>query len=90
MTARPLSPLLLLVLVVFAVAGCEEVFQDFFAYHPTGSSTSASASASAGDAGVCMPGATVSCYEGPAGTEGVGLCKAGSKTCAADEASFEP
>jgi hypothetical protein len=32
----------------------------------------------------------VACYDGPAGTEGVGSCKAGSKTCAFDGASFGP
>jgi hypothetical protein len=81
MTARPLSPLLL-ALVIFAVAGCEEVYQDFFAYQPTGSSTST------GSAGACVPGEIAACYEGPAGTEGIGLCKPGSKTCATDGASF--
>lgn len=30
---------------------------------------------------VCAPGSTAACYEGPAGTEGVGLCRAGTKTC---------
>lgn len=29
----------------------------------------------------CDPGATVFCYSGPAGTAGVGLCKAGTQTC---------
>jgi hypothetical protein len=39
-----------------------------------------------GAPGVCKPGAQKSCYEGPDGTEGVGLCKAGTKTCNADGA----
>ncbi len=30
---------------------------------------------------VCTPGSTNSCYPGPAGTEGVGECKAGTETC---------
>ncbi len=30
---------------------------------------------------VCAPNAVVSCYSGPAGTAGVGICKAGSQTC---------
>ena len=30
---------------------------------------------------VCPPNATVSCYSGPAGTAGVGICKAGSQVC---------
>lgn len=29
----------------------------------------------------CVPGAMMSCYTGPPGTEGVGECKAGLKTC---------
>lgn len=31
----------------------------------------------------CRVGETKSCYSGPAGTEGVGLCKAGKQTCIA-------
>jgi hypothetical protein len=30
---------------------------------------------------VCVPGATQPCYDGPNGTLGVGLCKAGLQTC---------
>jgi len=30
---------------------------------------------------VCTPGATQPCYEGPTGTEGVGKCVGGTKTC---------
>ncbi len=41
-----------------------------------------------GGAGGCAPGATASCYDGPPGTEGVGTCKGGLKTCAADGASW--
>jgi hypothetical protein len=33
---------------------------------------------------VCLPNAPGSCYSGPAGTQGVGLCKAGTHTCSAD------
>lgn len=41
--------------------------------------------AGSGGAGcVCVPGAQVACYEGPAGTQGVGVCKAGARTCDAD------
>lgn len=31
--------------------------------------------------GTCEPGATESCYSGPVGSEGVGLCRAGTRTC---------
>ncbi|APR77107.1 Hypothetical protein A7982_02454 [Minicystis rosea] len=37
---------------------------------------------------VCTPGEESGCYEGPAGTENIGLCKGGKKTCAADGKSF--
>jgi hypothetical protein len=83
-TPRPLH--FVLVLVAFAFVGCE-VYQDFYTDHDAGSSTGTSG---AGGAEVCAPGAIVACYEGPPGTEGVGLCKPGSKTCAADGASFGP
>ena len=34
-----------------------------------------------GGEGGCTPGEKATCYTGPAGTLGVGLCKAGTKTC---------
>jgi hypothetical protein len=36
-------------------------------------------------AGPCQPGITGACYYGPSGTEGVGRCQAGTRTCLADE-----
>jgi len=30
---------------------------------------------------ICTPGAVESCYSGPEGTEGVGICKPGTRTC---------
>lgn len=38
--------------------------------------------------GVCQPAATEACYAGPPGTEGVGVCRAGSLTCAEDGSGF--
>lgn len=38
----------------------------------------------ANDGCPCRPGTTQSCYSGPAGTEGVGLCAAGTQTCDPD------
>lgn len=38
----------------------------------------------------CVPGSTKSCYSGPAGTEGVGACKAGTQTCLAGGMSYGP
>lgn len=43
----------------------------------------------AGGAGVCEPGAVEPCYTGPEGTEGVGLCRAGTMTCRADGSGYE-
>jgi hypothetical protein len=37
---------------------------------------------------VCTPGAVEACYSGPAGTSGVGLCAAGSRTCNATGTAF--
>jgi hypothetical protein len=39
---------------------------------------------------ICTPNTTESCYTGPAGTSGVGPCKAGTKTCASDGKSWGP
>lgn len=37
----------------------------------------------------CEPLATRSCYSGPEGTEGVGLCEAGTQACKADGSGWE-
>ncbi len=39
---------------------------------------------------VCSPGSDEPCYSGPTGTEGVGLCKAGTRTCNADGTALGP
>jgi hypothetical protein len=36
----------------------------------------------------CVPNSTVSCYSGPAGTQGVGLCAAGTQTCNAQGTGY--
>lgn len=38
---------------------------------------------------ICTPGAIESCYTGPEGTEGVGICKAGERVCV-DGFSYSP
>jgi hypothetical protein len=30
---------------------------------------------------ICVPGSMADCYDGPMGTEGIGICKKGTKTC---------
>lgn len=50
---------------------------------------SSSSSSSSGDAGtLCTPGEVRSCYSGPPGTEGKGICSAGQESCAPDGMSF--
>ena len=43
-----------------------------------------------GAGGACAPASSAPCYDGPAGTDGHGLCQVGSKTCNADGTSYEP
>ena len=43
-----------------------------------------------GGSSACEPGAVESCYAGPADTEGIGVCRAGTKNCNADGLSFGP
>ena len=43
-----------------------------------------------GDGCLCAPGATASCYSGPAGTPNVGACHAGTKTCDAQGTGYGP
>lgn len=38
----------------------------------------------------CVPGSSSSCYDGPPGTQGVGLCAAGSRACKAEGTGYEP
>lgn len=67
----------------------------------TSSSSSASSSSSGGEGGsggsggggggapvVCEPGKVEDCYSGPGGTAGIGACKLGKRTCAADGTAF--
>lgn len=51
-------------------------------------SSTGSASTTGTGANLCVPGTTEACYSGPAGTLGVGACKSGMHTCAADGASY--
>jgi hypothetical protein len=49
-----------------------------------------SSAGGAGGASVCTPGVTESCYDGPAGTEGVGICAAGTHTCNGEGTAYGP
>lgn len=39
---------------------------------------------------LCVPGATSTCYEGAQGTQNIGLCHGGMKTCASSGLAFGP
>ncbi|MFO0758069.1 MAG: SBBP repeat-containing protein [Byssovorax sp.] len=39
---------------------------------------------------VCPPDSMIACYTGPAGTAGMGICKAGTATCNAQGTAYEP
>jgi hypothetical protein len=56
-----------------------------------GDATTATSSGSSSSTGgpPCAPGEVVACYNGPAGSQGVGICKGGMKTCQPD-ATFGP
>lgn len=43
----------------------------------------------AGHCAVCVPGQTQSCYTGPGGTAGIGVCQAGTQTCRSDGSGFD-
>jgi Beta-propeller repeat len=56
----------------------------------TATTSATATTGSTGGAGECMPQAQAPCYDGPPGTEGVGICKAGIKTCNADGMTYGP
>ena len=69
-------------LVLLAGGGCSS---------PTPSDPGGGGAATTSTTGgaVCAPGATESCYDGPPGTEGIGICKGGIHTCLFDGSGFE-
>jgi hypothetical protein len=54
------------------------------------SSSGTAGNGSGGGSSVCTPGEMVACYSGPFGTDGVGECKVGLKTCNAMGSDFGP
>jgi hypothetical protein len=85
----------LLALPLLVSASCTTIYFDFYTYKAVGSTSTGgtggggmTSTGGAGGALLCAPGATQPCYDGPPGTEGVGLCAAGMQTCAADGASW--
>lgn len=64
------------------VAACTPVDREF--------STGSGGSGGSGGMGrICEPGTTTSCYSGLAGTEDIGVCRAGTKTCLADGTGYD-
>lgn len=59
---------------------------------PSGTAGTAGSAGSGGQGGdaACVPNDTKPCYDGPPGTEGVGLCKAGTMVCNAAGTGFGP
>jgi hypothetical protein len=85
------TPLLLAPLAFVILVGCPPgvINIGYTIDTSTGTTTSTSATTSStGSGGLCTPGATQPCYDGPAGTEGHGICRAGTQACAADGASW--
>jgi hypothetical protein len=86
----------LLALPVVLTASCTTIYFDFYTYKVVGTTSTGgtgggggtTSTGGAGGALLCAPGATQPCYDGPAGTEGVGLCTSGTQTCAPDGASW--
>jgi hypothetical protein len=54
-----------------------------------GASSSTTGSGGAGGGLGCTPGETMPCYSGPAGTDGVGPCAAGTQTCLPDGSAYD-
>jgi hypothetical protein len=54
------------------------------------STGSAGGAGGTGGSPLCVPETTQPCYDGPPGTEGQGICKAGVQTCADDGESWGP
>jgi beta-propeller repeat-containing protein len=70
------------ILACLAAFGCSPA-------DPSGPGGGATTTSTTTGVAVCTPGATESCYDGPPGTEGVGICKAGTHTCMDDGSGFE-
>ena len=69
---------------VFLGTACNAIFglEERFPFPPE------AGAAGAGGASACEPGAVEDCYAGPADTEGIGICRAGTKTCDAEGLNY--
>jgi hypothetical protein len=55
-----------------------------------GSGGSATGVGGGAGGGACIPGSTQPCYSGPQGTEDVGACEGGTRTCEPDASGYGP
>jgi hypothetical protein len=79
-----------IVVSVASMIGCLSITgldQDFTETGGAGGGGAPAVSSSSGSS-ACEPLAEVPCYDGPAGTEGVGLCAGGTKTCNAQGTAY--
>jgi hypothetical protein len=71
--------------VVLGLGGCLSLLDaDFDGAYLAGDGTGAAVGGSGVGGETCEPGATAACYEGPPGTDGQPMCKAGTRTCLPD------
>lgn len=72
-------------LAMALAAGC---FIRVDIYTDAGAGSASGTGGAGGSGGACTPGETRPCYDGPEGTEGKGICKAGVQTCFPDGSSW--
>lgn len=99
-TLRSELAAVVLAATALAAGGCEFVLglddpQLYLVTGTTGSggttSSGGGGSVSSGGGQICAPGMQIACpYFGPAGTEGIGNCKSGAKTCNDDGSGYSP
>lgn len=85
---RTRSALFALGAAALAAPACNVIEWNFYFVEVVSTSTTSGSTTSTTSTTLCAPGAKQACYDGPAGTEGQGICKAGAQTCAPDGASW--
>lgn len=78
-------PLTLAALAICAASACTSPMY----FHSKEELSEGGSAGSSGEGEVCAPGQTRTCYSGPVGTEGKGICQAGVETCNAEGTAFE-
>lgn len=83
--ARLAGAALLLLPAVLPFASCSPAERDFNGGQAGGTTTSTTSTSM-----TCDPGSTASCYSGPMGTEGVGVCAPGLQVCNPEGTGYGP